>query len=53
MVALLVDERLDGVDAAGAVVEAVQEIDVAEPGLVGEEGDARVLRAVAERGVGD
>ena len=52
-VALLVDERLDGVDAARPIVEAVEEVDVAEPGLVGEEGNARVLGAVAERGVGN
>src|SRR3989304_4508897 len=52
-VALLVDEGLDGVDGAGAVVELVEQVEVADARVVGEEGDAAVLGAVAQGGVGD
>src|SRR5206468_12039859 len=53
LVAILVDERLDRVDAARTVVETVKEVDVAKACFVREEGDARVLRAVSESGVCD
>ena len=52
-VALLIDEGLDGVDRAGAVIEAMKEIVVLDAGFVREQRHAAVLGAVPERGVGD
>ena len=49
----MIDEDFDLLDAARAVIEVVQQVEVAEARLVGEEGEVGVLRAVAERGVGD
>ena len=52
-VALLVDEHLDLLDGAGAVIQLVEQVEVCEARVHREEREVRVLGAVSQRGVGD
>ncbi len=53
LVTLLVDEDLHIFYTAGSIVQFVEQIVVAELGLVGKQGEARILGSIPQGGIGN